>query len=139
MKVTGITLPAASKICDIFTFSPKRHFINYRNKKVGFPDGKFSPILSQRGTMGFENFEVSAGMVRRRRLRELHASHNPRWRIVTIFKPHGSERPYIIFTSISTPAGRLRLVSELIVPGVGLRISINRLCTLISNCSRVFL
>ncbi len=46
---------------------------------------------------------------------------------------------YIIFTSISTPAGRFKFVNALMVFGVGLRISMRRLCTRISYCSRAFL
>jgi len=50
-----------------------------------------------------------------------------------------SASDYIIFISISTPAGKFKLVSALIVRGVGFIISIMRLCTRISNCSRAFL
>jgi len=46
---------------------------------------------------------------------------------------------YIIFTSMLTPLGKLRLVSASMTFGEGLRMSISRLCTRISNCSRAFL
>ncbi len=46
---------------------------------------------------------------------------------------------YIIFTSISTPDGNESDVNDSINLGTGLMISIKRLCTRISNCSRASL
>jgi hypothetical protein len=46
--------------------------------------------------------------------------------------------PYT-FTSTSTPAGNSSLINESIVFWVELKISINLLCILASNCSRDFL
>jgi len=46
---------------------------------------------------------------------------------------------YIIFTSMLTPDGRERLVNASTTLGLGLRMSITRLCVRISNCSRASL
>lgn len=48
-------------------------------------------------------------------------------------------RCYIILISMSTPAGRFRFDNSSIVFAVGLTMSIKRLCTRISYCSRAFL
>src|ERR671933_1572600 len=48
---------------------------------------------------------------------------------------HDSPIPYSLI-SMSTPAGRSRRMSESTVFGVGLRMSISRLCVRISKCSR---
>src|SRR5699024_8710846 len=46
------------------------------------------------------------------------------------------QKVYYNLISISTPEGRSRRMSESTVCGVGLTISISRLCVRISNCSR---
>ena len=46
---------------------------------------------------------------------------------------------HFIFISTSTPAGRFKFVSAPMIFGFGFRMSMRRLCTRISYCSRAFL
>lgn len=70
----------------------------------------------------------------------VHGVHSPNPSVKKKLKcAQFGSRGYIIFTSMFTPEGSVRLVNASMIFGVGLMISINRLCTRISNCSRASL
>lgn len=81
-------------------------------------DCKKAPIALSKNLFGLDSYPIIVGYL---------ASYN------------GTYLNYDILISTSTPAGRFKLVSESMVLGVASRISIIRLWTLISNCSRLSL